>query len=145
MECLESWEAASSSSGFETVQFERLQVIPVQRGGEVREGMKQIKLLEGQGWGDGQHPSTWMCLDFLEKVIQGESLPAGYGRDQNTNTVRHASFFPRHFGVHPQATSRRDQGKGSCLPRLSRSTSKYMDATGVDQLPPVARLRLFGY
>lgn len=51
----------------------RLQVSPVQRDDDVPSpGVRQVKLLEGRGWGDGEHPSTWMCLEFLETAITGK-------------------------------------------------------------------------
>lgn len=76
MECLEDWQAAASSRGFPTVELRRLQVSPVQRDGDAPPGRLQMKLLEGEGWGDGEHPSTWLCLDFLESVMKG-GFPKG--------------------------------------------------------------------
>lgn len=72
MECLESWEATRSSDGFETVVIGTLRVMPVQRFEEAVPGCHDVRLLEGAGWGDGAHPSTWMCLDFLERTIRGK-------------------------------------------------------------------------
>lgn len=72
VECCNSWEAAAASEGFNTLCLRRLQVMPVQRDEETPAGFHQMKLLEGQGWGDGEHPSTWLCLDFLEMMIRGE-------------------------------------------------------------------------
>ncbi|CAM9208043.1 unnamed protein product [Ascophyllum nodosum] len=73
LECLESWKATQSSVGFETVVIGRLRVSPVQRlEGKALPGSRDMRLLEGPGWGDGEHPSTWLCLDFLERTIQVE-------------------------------------------------------------------------
>lgn len=80
MECSESWEAAAVSDGFETVYLQKLQVSPVQRAEDPPAGFHQMKLLEGQGWGDGEHPSTWMCLEFLEKTVRGEFFTGEEGR-----------------------------------------------------------------
>lgn len=80
MACLESWEATASSDGFETVAIGKMLVSPVQRYEDTPPGFQQMKLLEGQGWGDGEHPSTWMCLDFLERVLQGEKTACRMGQ-----------------------------------------------------------------
>ncbi|CAM9506175.1 unnamed protein product [Discosporangium mesarthrocarpum] len=81
--CLESWEAltvGTGEEGFPTIECTKLQVVPVQRCLEPPPGVHQIRVLEGQGWGNGEHPTTKMCLDFLEHTIQGgEEEVVDYG------------------------------------------------------------------
>ena len=73
LECADHWEATRSSEGFDTIDMRRLQISPVQRDDKVpTPGVRQVNLLEGRGWGDGEHPSTWMCLEFLETAISGK-------------------------------------------------------------------------
>ena len=45
------------------------------------EGVHQIRLLRGDGWGTGQHPTTRLCLDFLSRdgVICGGERVIDYG------------------------------------------------------------------
>ncbi|CAN0011065.1 unnamed protein product, partial [Choristocarpus tenellus] len=73
--CLASWEAlaedAGEETGFATISCKKLQVVPVQRDLELPPGMQQVRVLEGEGWGNGEHPTTKMCLDFLEQAIKG--------------------------------------------------------------------------
>ncbi|CAN0110523.1 unnamed protein product [Pylaiella littoralis] len=77
VECGDQWEATRSYGGFDTIVMRRLQISPVQRDETVPlptsgcRSLRQVKLLEGQGWGDGEHPSTWLCLDFIETAIKG--------------------------------------------------------------------------
>eukprot|EP00752_Nemacystus_decipiens_P009283 g8294.t1 len=80
LECADHWEATRSSEGFDTIDMRRLQISPVQRDDKApNPGVRQVKLLEGRGWGDGEHPSTWMCLDFLETAISGGEEVVDYG------------------------------------------------------------------
>ncbi|CAN0127372.1 unnamed protein product, partial [Ectocarpus fasciculatus] len=81
-DCFHQWEATRSSEGFDTITLRRLQISPVQRREELvtsPRGLRSVKLLEGQGWGDGEHPSTWMCLDFLETAVEGGEEVVDYG------------------------------------------------------------------
>jgi hypothetical protein len=57
--------AASDPEGFPVQEVPPFQVVPVQRLVEAKEGHMQIRILKGEGWGTGQHPTTRLCLDFL--------------------------------------------------------------------------------
>lgn len=43
--------------------------------------LHELRILPGEGWGDGQHPTTRLCLDFLsqEGVICGAERVIDYG------------------------------------------------------------------
>lgn len=59
-----------------------IQVVPVQLCADEPEPPgQQIRILSGMGWGDGRHPTTRLCLEFLsmEGVICGGERVIDYG------------------------------------------------------------------
>ncbi|CAM9591968.1 unnamed protein product [Ectocarpus sp. 6 AP-2014] len=98
-ECFDQWEATRSSEGFDTVTMRRLQISAVQRREEQvpsSRGLRSVKLLEGQGWGDGEHPSTWMCLDFLESAVEGGEEVVDYGTGSGVLAAAAAVLGAKH-------------------------------------------------
>ncbi|CAN0496938.1 unnamed protein product, partial [Ectocarpus sp. 12 AP-2014] len=98
-ECFHQWEATRSSEGFDTVTMRRLQISAVQRREEQvpsPRGLRSVKLLEGQGWGDGEHPSTWMCLDFLESAVKGGEEVVDYGTGSGVLAAAAAVLGAKH-------------------------------------------------
>lgn len=47
----------------------------------VPEGLEELPILSGMGWGDGRHPTTRLCLEFLCKdgVLCGGERVIDYG------------------------------------------------------------------
>jgi|EP00624_Nannochloropsis_granulata_P006529 ribosomal protein L11 methyltransferase len=84
----ENWFKAAAEPGFSPVSVGRFQVVPVQSyhdppplSAQPQEQQQQLCILPGEGWGDGSHPSTYLCLDFLsqEGVICGGERVIDYG------------------------------------------------------------------
>ncbi|KAM3573162.1 hypothetical protein VYU27_004838 [Nannochloropsis oceanica] len=83
-----NWFKAAAEPGFSPVSVGRFQVVPVQSyhdppplSAKPEEQQQQLCILPGEGWGDGSHPSTHLCLDFLsqEGVICGGERVIDYG------------------------------------------------------------------
>jgi len=82
-----NWFKAEAEAGFTPVTVGRFQVVPVQAyhspppPSQPQEQQYQLCILPGEGWGDGQHPTTRLCLDFLsqEGVICGGERVVDYG------------------------------------------------------------------
>lgn len=82
--CGVDWVRASEEPGFEPVISGKFQVVPVQRSGLVPlapPAQHELRILPGEGWGTGQHPTTRLCLDFLSRdgVICGGERIVDYG------------------------------------------------------------------
>eukprot|EP00611_Tribonema_gayanum_P005503 TRINITY_DN14723_c0_g1_i1.p1 TRINITY_DN14723_c0_g1~~TRINITY_DN14723_c0_g1_i1.p1 ORF type:complete len:392 (-),score=121.29 TRINITY_DN14723_c0_g1_i1:697-1872(-) len=81
VESYENW-LATDKPGFPTIRTRRARVavLPVQRAEAPRAAVElQIRLLEGDGWGNGEHPTTRMCLDFLEGAVTPGDTVVDYG------------------------------------------------------------------
>ncbi|CAN0474734.1 unnamed protein product, partial [Laminaria digitata] len=129
VECLESWEATRTSDGFETVTAGKLRVLPVQREEEMPPGFQQVKLLEGQGWGDGQHPSTWLCLDFLDEVIQGgEEEVVDYGTGSGVLAAAAALLGAKHVTAVDVDIDILDHAKQNFLVRMLYDVACFFQA-----------------
>lgn len=89
-----NWQKAAIQEGFPPVNVGRFQVVPVQTYYELPlrpqdsyqpsqppRGTHQVRILPGEGWGDGHHPTTMLCLDFLsqEGIVCGGERVVDYG------------------------------------------------------------------
>lgn len=77
-----------------------IQVVPVQLCADEPEppGQQQIRILSGMGWGDGRHPTTRLCLEFLsmEGVICGGERVIDYGTGSGVLSIGETDGRPRH-------------------------------------------------
>jgi ribosomal protein L11 methyltransferase len=76
--------AAEGEEGFDPVLAGKFHVVPVQRSGLLPlppPAEHELRILPGEGWGTGQHPTTRLCLDFLSRggVICGGERVIDYG------------------------------------------------------------------
>jgi ribosomal protein L11 methyltransferase len=61
--------------------------VPVQRLQSSVGDEQQIHILEGEGWGNGEHPTTLMCLNLLEKVVHSGDTVIDYGTGSGVLSV----------------------------------------------------------
>lgn len=68
--CGVDWVRASEEPGFAPVLSGKFQVVPIQQSGLplAPPAQHELRILPGEGWGTGQHPTTRLCLDFLSRV-----------------------------------------------------------------------------
>ncbi len=77
-----NWYRAAQEPGFAPVVVGLFQVVPAQGvHTPPPPPQHQIRILPGEGWGDGQHPTTRLCLEFLsqEGIICGGERVIDYG------------------------------------------------------------------
>ncbi len=76
--------AEAGEQGFDPVLAGKFLVVPVQRSGLESlppQAEHELRILPGEGWGTGQHPTTRLCLDFLSRdgVMCGGERVIDYG------------------------------------------------------------------
>ncbi|CAM9709809.1 unnamed protein product [Chrysoparadoxa australica] len=82
VESCENWYATTLDAGFPDIKSSkgRLLVTPVQRLiDDATESANIVRILPGDGWGTGEHPTTKMCLDFIESNVRSGDRFLDYG------------------------------------------------------------------
>lgn len=84
LQCGVDWMRAAEEPGFDPVPAGKFHVVPVQRSGLhplPPSAQHELRILAGEGWGTGQHPTTRLCLEFLsrEGVVCGGERVVDYG------------------------------------------------------------------